>query len=76
MSSYKNNRLCYLPEQVIIRNCERVLNDDPALDDPSADAYFRERIGWALGILGGYATALAQVRASGVTATDKFHFGM
>ncbi len=76
MSSYKNNRICYIPEQVIIRNVESVLNRDPARNDPDADAYFRERIDWALGILKAYATALAQVRASGVTETDKFNNGM
>ena len=27
ISSYKNNRLCYLPENVIIRNIETFLND-------------------------------------------------
>ena len=26
MSSYKNNRLCYIPEQLILRNVEKILN--------------------------------------------------
>jgi NAD(P)H-dependent FMN reductase len=76
MSSYKNNRICYLPEHVIVRNVEGVLNDDPDHNDPSADAYFRERIGYALGILSRYAEALVQVRASGVTDLSKFKNGM
>lgn len=76
MSSYKNNRICYIPEQLIIRNVESVLNDDPADNDPDTDSYFRERIDWTLGILKEYATALQQVRASGVTDTDKFNNGM
>ncbi|HHJ17404.1 MAG TPA: NADPH-dependent oxidoreductase [Gammaproteobacteria bacterium] len=76
MSSYKNNRICYIPEQVIVRNVERVLNDDPARNDTEADAYFRERILFALKILQQYALALGQVRASGVTATEKFKNGM
>jgi len=76
MSSYKNNRICYIPEQLIIRNVESVLNDDPADNDPDTDHYFRERIDWTLGILKEYATALKQVRASGVTDTDKFNNGM
>ncbi len=76
MSSYKNNRLCYIPEQLIIRHVESVLNDDPAANDPDADAYFRRRIDWALGILREYALALAQVRASGATDSDEFNNGM
>ncbi|UCE76232.1 MAG: NAD(P)H-dependent oxidoreductase [Gammaproteobacteria bacterium] len=76
MSSYKNNRICYLPEHVIVRNVERVLNDDPAQNNPDADGYFRERIRYALDILVEYAKALAQVRASGATDLSKFKNGM
>ena len=76
MSSYKNNRLCYIPEQIIVRHVESVLNDDPARNNPDADSYFRERIRYALGILVEYAKALRQVRSSGVTDTDRFPNGM
>ncbi len=76
MSSYKNNRLCYIPEHVIVRNVESVLNDDPADNNPDADTYFRNRIAWALGILREYALALRQVRASGVTEHEMFKNGM
>ena len=76
MSSYKNSRLCYIPEQIIIRNVEKVLNDNSADNDESADSYFRERILWSLNILKQYAIALKQVRDSGVTETDKFGNGM
>ncbi|WJW75414.1 NAD(P)H-dependent oxidoreductase [Thiohalobacter sp. IOR34] len=76
MSSYKNNRLCYIPEQVIVRHVESVLNEDPAANDPQADPYFRARIDWALGILREYALALRQVRKSGVTESEQFRNGM
>ena len=76
MSSYKNNRICYIPEQIIVRNVESVLNEDPQQNNPQADAYFRERIGYALNILAAYAPALAQVRASGATDLGKFKNGM
>jgi NAD(P)H-dependent FMN reductase len=76
MSSYKNNRLCYIPEQVIVRNVEKVLNVNTEDNDPNADGYFRERITWALGVLKEYALALRQVRASGVVDNDKFKNGM
>ncbi|MEN8179948.1 MAG: NAD(P)H-dependent oxidoreductase [Pseudomonadota bacterium] len=76
MSSYKNNRICYIPEQIIVRHVESVLNDDPAQNNPASDSYFRGRIQYALGILIEYAKALRQVRSSGVTQTDKFQNGM
>ncbi|HHJ12908.1 MAG TPA: NADPH-dependent oxidoreductase [Gammaproteobacteria bacterium] len=76
MSSYKNNRLCYIPEQVIVRKVESVLNEDPARNDPEADAYFRARITWTLGILKEYALALRAVRASGRTRDERFRNGM
>jgi NAD(P)H-dependent FMN reductase len=76
MSSYKNSRLCYIPEQVIVRHVERVLNEDASENNEDADSYFRERINWALHILKAYAIGLQQVRNSGVTATEKFNNGM
>ena len=76
MSSYKNNRICYIPEQVIIRNVESVLNQDADKNNADADGYFRGRILYALTILKEYATAMVQVRASGATALDQFKNGM
>ena len=76
MSSYKNNRICYIPEQVIVRNVESVLNDDPEQNNADADSYFRERIAYALNVLKEYARALGQVRASGAADLAKFKNGM
>lgn len=76
MSSYKNNRICYIPEQVIVRNVGQVLNPDPADNTPDADSYFRERIDWSLRILASYASALNEVRNSGITLHEKFGNGM
>ena len=76
MSSYKNNRLCYIPEHLVIRHVESVFNDDPTANNADADAYYQERTRFALGILAEYAKALKQVRASGVTESDKFPNGM
>jgi len=76
MSSYKNNRICYIPEHVIVRNVESVLNDSPADNNPDADQYFRARFAYALGILRQYALAMRQVRDSGATETVTFKNGM
>lgn len=76
MSSYKNNRLCYIPEQVIVRDVENVLNDDPQQNDERSDSFYRERIDWSLRLLASYATALQSVRDSGLAHHDKFKNGM
>ncbi|MFN2309339.1 MAG: NADPH-dependent FMN reductase [Gammaproteobacteria bacterium] len=76
MSSYKNNRICYIPEQVIVRKVEQVLNADPAANDERADSYLRGRIRYALTLLREYALALRQVRASGATDRSVYKNGM
>ena len=76
MSSYKNSRICYIPEHVIIRHVEKVLNDNHDDNDPRSDPYIRERIQWSLNVLKQYAIALQQVRDSGATDSDKFKNGM
>jgi len=76
MSSYKNSRICYIPEHVIIRHAEKILNDKPEENDTRSDTYIRERLQWALKILREYAVALKHVRESGVTQSDKFKNGM
>jgi len=76
MSSYKNNRICYVPDHIIVRNVEKILNENAADNDEGADSYFRERLQWSLKILKEYAVGLKQVRDSGVTETEKFNNGM
>ena len=76
MSSYKNNRLCYIPEQLVLRNIEKILNENAGDNDKDADRYFKERISWTLGILRGYALALKAMRESTEIHHDKFGNGM
>jgi NAD(P)H-dependent FMN reductase len=76
MSSYKNNRICYIPEHVIVRNVEKVLNEKPEDNNRDADAYFRERISWSLGVLNGYAEVMKLMREKVKVHHDKFGNGM
>ena len=76
MSSYKNNRICYIPEHVIVRNVETVLNENAEDNNQEADGYFRERISWSLGILKAYAEAMKPMRESVQLNHDKFGNGM
>jgi NAD(P)H-dependent FMN reductase len=64
-SSYKNNRLCYLPEHLIVRNCMVVMNKEESENDEGEHSYISERSLYCMKQLIAYADALAQVRASG-----------
>ena len=76
MSSYKNNRLCYIPEQLIIRQVEEVFNDRAEDNDESSDAYYKERLEWCLNILIGYGSALKTMRKTVQVHHDKFGNGL
>lgn len=76
MSSYKNNRICYIPEHLVLRNIETILNENTEDNNADADGYFKERINWTLGILRGYAVALKAMRESTEIHHDKFGNGM
>ncbi|HMO01392.1 MAG TPA: NAD(P)H-dependent oxidoreductase [Oligoflexia bacterium] len=73
-SSYKNNRILYIPEHIIVRNVENMLNAQTPSNDH--DQSIRERIDYTLKILFHYSIALKQVRQSGVLDYEKFPYGM
>ena len=73
-SGYKNNRLLYIPEHVLVQDVGDVLQgNEPAGE---RDAWLRRRIDFSLKILLEYATALRPLRASGLTEHADFPYGM
>jgi NAD(P)H-dependent FMN reductase len=76
MSSYKNNRLCYIPEQLIIRDVEKVFNNKTEDNDQKSDRYYKDRLNWCLEILMGYGKALKTMRAETKIHNDQFSNGM
>ena len=76
MSSYKNNRLCYLPEHLIVRNCLVVMNEDESENDEGEHSYISERSLYCMKQLIAYGDALAQVRASGAADLAPYPNGM
>ena len=73
-SGYKNSRLVYIPEHVLVQDVADVLaGETPASD---RDAWLRRRIEFADRILLAYAQALAPIRASGLTEHADFPYGM
>ncbi len=73
-SGYKNCRLGYLPEHLIVRHVESVLNEGTAANED--DQRIRNRVDYALDILGKYANALKPVRESIDLNTAAFANGM
>lgn len=74
MSSYKNTHLVYIPDHVIVRSVESVLNSDPS--EEKEDVYVRERMDYSLRILNEYRKALASIRAADILDFKKYPFGM
>lgn len=73
-SSYKNTRICYLPDHVIVRNVGQMLKGDQPAGEH--DASLRRRISYSLQLLIEYAKALQSVRASGLVDLKSFSYGM
>jgi len=76
MSSYKNNRLCYIPEHLIIRNVEKVFNKNEKDNDEKSDLYYKARLDWCLKILLGYGKALKTMRLETEIHHSEFSNGM
>lgn len=66
MSSYKNTRLCYIPDHIIVRKA----------DDFNEESTTSARLSYSLELLGEYAKALQGVRDSGVINTKDFPNGL
>lgn len=74
MSGYKNSRLCYIPEQLIVRHAPKTFNGDTM--ESQDDAYLRARATYCLNLLAEYAKALKLVRNSGVIDHKTYPNGM
>ena len=72
-SSYKNAKHVYLPEHIIVRDAEKVLNGSST--GPNEDL-LRKRIDYSLDLLSEYEKALKPIRASGLLNYKEFRNGM
>ncbi len=66
-SSYKNTRICYLPDHLIYRRLDE--------NAPAMFERMRERARYTLGLLTAYDRALLSVRGSGKLDLDRFPYG-
>jgi azobenzene reductase len=70
--SAKNNHLCWVPDQVIVRDVENYLQDVQT----GKESYTSKMMHYAIRILIDYAHALATVRRAGNIDYQQFPFGM
>jgi NAD(P)H-dependent FMN reductase len=73
-SSYKNTRLLYIPEHIIVRDVEKMFNGStPESED---DKYLRMRLDYCLTLLQAYGRSMKELRATGVIDHKTFPNGM
>lgn len=75
MSGYKNNHICFIPSQLIIRNVEEVLNGVDS-EVSASETKLRERIDHCLKLLGVYAEAFVAIRGTKVVDLKRYPYGM
>jgi len=75
-SGYKNNKMLHIPDHLIVRDVNDVMNEGEAAND--SDTYIRERADWTLGVLLTYMEALTPLRQANADLLykKKYSFGM
>lgn len=76
MSGYKNNRMVYIPDHLIVTSAENVLNDHDLEKGDEADVYIKKRAHYSLDVLAAYAKALKSMRDSTDLLDENYPFGM
>ena len=76
MSSYKNNRICYLPEHLIVRHVESVFNADANDNDEKSQHYLEGRLDYCLKLLLSYGKAFKDIRSSEESSLAVYRNGM
>ncbi len=74
ISSFKNTRIVYIPDHVIVRHVETLLNSDTP--ESKDDEWIRGRLFYSTTMLVEYAKALVSVRQSGKINLKTYPFGM
>ena len=75
VSSYKNNRICYIPEHVILRNVNTFVEE---YENPGSEIikHLKDRLHYSLDLLEVYAESMKPVRDSKLAYPEEFSNGM
>jgi hypothetical protein len=72
MTGNKNNHVCFLPDHLIFRNADSILNQEHECNDDS----MQSRSEYTMSLLASYAGALRPVHRDMVNAGKTFRYGM
>jgi len=75
-SGYKNNRMVYIPDHLIVRNVEKVMNDHEIGNGKDEDTYIKRRALHTLDVLDAYASSLKTMRENNGLLHDDYPNGM
>jgi azobenzene reductase len=76
MSGFKNNRMVYTPDHLIVQDVNNVMNSAGVDEGAEADQYIKKRAVYSLDILLAYAKALKPMREAGGLFNPAYPFGM
>lgn len=76
MNSAKNSFINYIPEHLIVRGSEELMNDLDENSGNESDQYVKKRGLYGLGLLIEFSKALKEVRSSNVLDLDEYNTGM
>lgn len=75
LSSFKNTHVNYIPQHVIVRNVNSVLNDNE-ITETESDKLTKERIDYTLKVLEVYAKAFVEIRKAEIIKDNPYPYGM
>lgn len=75
-SGYKNNFINYIPQHLIVRNVQDILQDDVADEYKKEDEYLQARIDYSLKLLDAYAKGFEVIRSFEIVHDTEYKNGM
>jgi len=75
-SSFKNNSLLYIPDHVIVRDVNNVLNQFEINEDNKSDAFIKKRLIRSLRIFEHYTNHMSALRQNMNLSLDEYPYGM
>lgn len=74
--SFKNNSLVYIPDHVIVRDVNSVLNDSIINEDDTSDEFIKKRLNRSINILEHYTNHMSALREEMNLSIDDYPYGM
>ncbi len=75
-SGYKNNKMNIIPDHLIVREVNGVMNDQDIESGSEGDLYIKKRALFSLAVLQEYTKAFISIRKSGVVFDKEYRNGM